>query len=232
MKTSVAYVSFLILLTISTGCGQKQQEVVENIVSDSEHASIVFENDYVRAVLFELEPSKELPLHQGEPRLVYSLSDYTINWTEAGETSKVSWRTGDAHWHEAGPHAAKNTGTSAARFLVVSRKATPLPDVGDRAFAQDAAVVDTAHTDVVFENDHVRLSKVSIPVGESQPLHQGANRLIYTLSSYDIAYVSDQMDTVTTSFEAGSAHWHSADEHAVENAGTTPADFLVIAFKT
>ena len=231
MRTLVVLVGSLVVLMLMNGCGQKQQEVVKDIIAHSDHASMILENDYVKVMLFELKPNAGLPLHQGEPRLVYALSDYTIDWTEAGNTTEKSWQSGDAHWHEAGAHAIKNTGTSDARFLVVSRTSTPLPEVGADALSQDASAVDTMHADVVYENDHVRLMKVSLPAGESQPMHQGANRLLYALSSYEIAYASDQTDTVRTSFEAGEAHWHGADEHAVENVGTTPAEFLVFAFK-
>jgi len=231
MKTFVMFVSVLLVQMCMNGCGQKQEEVVQDIAAHSDHANMVFENDYVKVMLFELKPNAELPLHQGEARLVYALSDYAIDWTEAGNTTEKSWQSGDAHWHEAGAHAVKNSGTSDARFLVVSRTSTPLPEVGADALSQDIGAVDTMHADVVFENDHVRLMKVSLPVGESQPMHQGANRLVYALSSYQIAYASDQTDTVRTSFEAGEAHWHGADEHAVENVGTSPAEFLVFAFK-
>jgi quercetin dioxygenase-like cupin family protein len=214
------------------GCGKKQETAIEDIVAThADQAHLVFENDFVKAVRFELEPGQELPLHKGGPRIVYALSDYMISWTEGEQTSEKQWATGDAHWHGAVDHAVKNIGDTEADYLVVSRKETILPEAGDYDIMQDAGRMDSAHSNVVFENQHVRLIEVTLAAGESQPLHHGIHRLIYPLTSYSIEYVSDQLDTLETTMEPGVAHWHAADRHSVENIGETTAEYLILEFK-
>ena len=234
MKTRIA---FLLIPALFLGCGadeprEAEVEVVRDIVAAApEMASVVFENEYVRAILFRLQPGDELPEHAGHGRAVYSLSDYRIHWTEAGESSEKEWRAGQAHWHDALDHAVSNIGESEAVFLVVARKDASLPATADYHVDHDAASTEAGHAHLVVENEHVRITDVTLPPGAAQTPHHGLNRLVYSLSDYSIRYTSDRLDDVEGSFASGEAHWHEADEHAVENIGTTEARFVIFQFK-
>jgi hypothetical protein len=234
MKTRIA---FLLIPALFLGCGadeprEPEVEVVRDIVAAApEMASVVFENDYVRAILFRLQPGDALPEHAGHGRAIYSLSDYRLLWTEAGESSEKEWRAGQAHWHDALDHAASNIGESEAVFLVVARKDASLPAAADYHVDHDAASTEAGHAHLVFENEHVRITDVTLPPGAAQTPHHGLNRLVYSLSDYSIRYTSDRLDDVEGSFAAGDAHWHEADEHAVENIGTTEARYVIFQFK-
>ncbi|MBN1481016.1 hypothetical protein EH223_00915 [candidate division KSB1 bacterium] len=230
MRYFYVFPLFLAAALFFSGCTQ-QQKVVEDIVAaHPEHAKVVFENAYVNAVEFTLSPGDKLPLHKGGARVVYSLSDYKLKWTEADEESEKEWAKGDAHWHAGIDHAAENIGDTEAQYIVVTRTDSMLPDIGDYDISQDASQLDPEHAKNIFENEHVRIVEVMLPPGESQPLHQGINRLIYSLSSYNIKYVSDQIDKETQT-EQGEAHWHAADQHAVQNIGETDAHYIIFEFK-
>jgi quercetin dioxygenase-like cupin family protein len=238
MKTRI---HFLLIPALALGCGADEPrepevdtpvEVVRDIVAAApDMASVIFENQYVRAILFRLQPGDELPEHAGHPRAVYSLSDYRILWTEAGESSEKEWRAGQAHWHDAIRHAVSNIGESEALFLVVARKDAALPEVADLHAEHDAAAAEDGYGRLVFENEHVRITEVMLPPEAAQAEHHGLNRLVYSLSDYSIRYTSDRFDTVERTFARGDAHWHEADEHAVENIGTTEARFVIFQFK-
>jgi quercetin dioxygenase-like cupin family protein len=218
-------------LFLLTACAQEEAEVVEDVLKAApDKASTLFDNDFVRMDKFTLEPGEALPLHKGGPRAVYALSDYTIKWTEGDRVSEQTWQRGDAHWHDAVPHAAENVGDGDAVYLTVTRKEMGLPADAGYDTAQDAGELDTEHAGVAFENDHVRVIEVELGPGESQPLHHGVNRLVYSLSDYRIEYTSDQMDTKEMTMAKGEAHWHGADEHAVENVGETPAHYVIFEF--
>jgi quercetin dioxygenase-like cupin family protein len=213
-------------------CTKQQQKAIEDITAEyPDNAKVIFENDYVRVVEFMLKPGESLPLHKGHPRAVYALTDYQIKWTEGDEAREKEWQKGDVHWHDAIEHAIENTGENDANFIVVARKETSLPETGEYDLSRDASAIDSAHSKITFENEHVRVIETNIPPEESQSMHHGINRLIYALTDYQIRYTSDKTETKDTQIEAGSAHWHGADEHAVENAGTTPAHYLIFAFK-
>ncbi len=205
---------------------------IGDIVAEApEYASVLLENEAVRTVLFRLQPGDELPEHAGRQRVVYALTDYQILFTEDGETRKKDWQAGQAHWHEAVNHAIRNIGDSEARFLVVARKPPELPEASHDEHSHDAVDVDGGFADLVLENDNVRVSRVSLPPGASQAEHHGLHRLIYSLSDYSIRYTSDRIGNVEHSFARGDAHWHQPDIHAVENIGTTTAEFAIFQFK-
>ena len=222
----------LLALFLVVSCGTKKAEVVEDIVAAAPGMTkVVLENDYVRAIEFTVPAGEKLPLHKGAARVIYALSDYRILWTEGSESSEKEWQKGQAHWHEAMVHALENIGETEAKFLVVARKEAPLSETGDYDVESDAAMVDAMHSQMVLDNDQVRVTEVQIPAGSAQPVHHGLNRLIYSLSDYTITYSSDKADDKESSFSAGEAHWHGADEHAVANSGETEAQFLIIQFK-
>lgn len=221
------------MMMLVIGCGgQKEKAVVEDIVAAApEMTSVVFENDFVTAVEFTLKPGETLPLHKGGNRAIYSLSDYKIKWTEGKEVTETEWTKGEAHWHYAVDHAVENIGETDARYLVVTRKDMALPAAEGYDISQDASYLDTDHSQNIFENDYVRIIEVNIPVGEAQPMHHGVNRLIYSLTPYRIKYTSDKMETKESTMEPGTAHWHTADKHAVENIGETEVRYVIFEFK-
>lgn len=191
-------------------------------------ASVVLDDDYVRALLFELQPGQAQATHDGPDRLVYSLTDYTIEWTEGDAQAEAkSWTAGEAHWHTAGPHAAKNLGDQVARYLVVARTGMALPAEQGQT---EAVVVETG--EVVFENENVKVIEVTLEPGEATPEHWAGPRMIYSLGDYTIRWTEGDAEPVEKNFATDQAHWHGAGAHMVENVGQTPARFLVVSFSS
>jgi len=234
MRRRAVVVSLEVLVVVAlAGCGGGKPEPVEDILAASpELSALVFENEYVRVVEFALGPGDELPLHHGAKRVIYALSDYTIEWLEGdAPPATKEWTRGEVHFHDAMTHSARNTGSTEARYLVVSRKPTPLPIIEAYDVEADAAESDADHSKAVFENDQVKVIEVRIAPGEKQPAHHGLNRVIYALSDYTITYTSDRTGTEESVVKTGEAHWHESDEHAVENTGETEAHYLIFAWK-
>ena len=91
--------------------------------------------------------------------------------------------------------------------------------------------VSSEYTEVLIENDLFKVTEVNLPQGASIPIHAGINRMIYSVSDYQIAYESDKEGKSNKKFSAGEIHWHDACQHALENIGETEAKFIVISFK-
>lgn len=232
MKHTNILIITLAVIFLVGACAQKEQKAVEDIVAEyPENTKVVFENDYVQAVEFTLKPGEKLPLHTGGPRVVYALADYKIKWTEGGKITEKEWKKGDTHWHSAIDHAVENIGDVDAKYLVVTRTKNPLPETGENDLSRDASQLDSEHSQIIFENDQVRVIEVNLPGGESQPKHDGINRLIYSLNDYQIEYTYYQLNNVETEMQAGYIHWHAPEKHAVKNIGDTPAHYLIFAFK-
>jgi len=219
-------------------CGPADQEspppaaVVEDITAAApQQVRTLFENPFVRVLDFSLAPGDALPMHTGSPRVVYSLGDYRIRFTEGGATEETAWEEGDVHWHGADDHAVENIGSTTARFLVVARTGMGLTGELPTAGPQDAGATDPTHGELLLDNEDARVVRMTLAPGEAQPIHQGLPRLVYSLTPYTIRYTEPGQDPVERSFQAGDAHWHEAGEHAVENIGATEARFVVFQFR-
>ena len=232
MKQISTIIIGLVTMLCIGGCGQQQEKVIEeNVATYPANTTVKIENDYVKVVEFMFKPGDKLPLHKGGPRAIYSLSDYKLKWTEGDQKTEKEWTKGQAHWHNAIEHAFENIGDTDANYLVVIRKEMALPQTDDYDITQDASQLDSDHANIILENEHIRIIEMKLAAGESQVMHHGINRLIYSLTSYQIKFISDKMETMDTKMEAGDAHWHTADEHAVENIGETLAHYLIFEFK-
>ena len=225
-------------LAVVIACGGVEQEApmtettteepLADIVSVAfESAAVFLENEWVRVLRVTVEPGSEVPRHDASDRVVYALSDYTIEWTEgeAPPTTK-SWTAGQAHWHESGAHAVRNIGESVAEYLVIERLGTALP--AEAAPADDVQAAAPEHGSILLENDAVRVAEISLEPGQSTGPHPGAHRVVVALSDYTIQWTEGEADPVEVSWSEGDAHWHEPGIHEVENIGDGPARYLVV----
>jgi quercetin dioxygenase-like cupin family protein len=79
----------------------------------------------------------------------------------------------------------------------------------------------------LFENDYVEVMQARLAPGQSLPTHEGGNRVVYSLTDYEIRF-EQRGQEVERSFSEGDVHFHEAGPHRVENIGDTPARFVVI----
>jgi hypothetical protein len=236
-KTVVAFPILLVLaLALVTACRSEKksdQEGTEQKITVKQVEPLsVFENDFVEVVSVSLEPGEELASHEGEMRLIYSLSDYSIAWEEKGEDLGTKpWKHGDVHVHSAGQHWAKNTGDARAEWIAFVRKTSELPTCEDLSLEKDVNLVAGEAATMIYEDDNFRLTEINLGPGESLPMHDGINRVVYAMSDYTISYWSDETNSEEKHFQKGEAHWHEGCQHSIQNTGDSGARFLVIAFK-
>lgn len=237
LNLSLLLVSSLFIFSL-TACGneQKSDSQMHSMHQEEKQTevapNVVFENDYAKVVKVTLAPGAQLKAHQAKERVIYSLSDYTIDWIEQGENKGVkSWKKGDVHAHQAAEHAAKNNGNSTAEWVAFINKGAELPDCSESTLAKDVMRIAPALAQLLFENDAFQITEVTLPKGAKLPMHAGANRIIYSLSDYHIIYESKKEGKGEKSFKTGDVHWHNGCQHALENIGDTEAKFLVVSYK-
>lgn len=236
MKKKYLFISLFIaaLVALLTACGSESRDSKEPADGKEQKISpvTIFENEYCRIVKITLKPGEELDEHEGKARLIYALTDYTIDWNEQGQSlGEKSWKIGDVHVHKAGKHSAKNIGSTQAEWIVFERKTEKLPDFEAQSLANDINAVAGNFAEKVFDDDQFRVSEVKLPVNEAIPSHDGINRIIYSLSDYTISYQTDKAEPYEKSFKKGEAHWHEVGKHSFKNIGSSEAHFLVVAFK-
>jgi uncharacterized RmlC-like cupin family protein len=79
---------------------------------------------------------------------------------------------------------------------------------------------------VIFQNEYVTISRVTLKPGEKTSQHTTGDRLIYSLSTYTLAYHWDNR-TAAEKRKEGDFHFHPSGPHAEENTGKTTASFLI-----
>jgi hypothetical protein len=89
----------------------------------SNFASKIYDDEQFRVTEVKLPANESIPAHDGINRVIYSLSDYTLNY-QIGDSEPFEkvFKNGEAHWHEPGKHALKNIGNTEAHYLVISFK--------------------------------------------------------------------------------------------------------------
>jgi quercetin dioxygenase-like cupin family protein len=240
MKNTNGYLIVLcsLLLLAITACGEEKKKASQESADQEEFTgkavepNTLLENEYAQVVKIRLTPGDFQATHAGNERLVYALTDYSIDWEEQGENlGTKTWKAGEVHFHEAGEHAAKNNGTQTAEWLVFSRKNIELPECGENAIGNDVSSVRPEFTKALFENERFRLVEVTLPPGESIPSHSGINRIVYSLSAYQITYSENEEQGIEKQFSAGDVHWHQACQHSLSNTGDSVAKYLVVSYK-
>lgn len=236
MKLKWIAVVFLLPLAVAS-CGQEpdtqeasrkaEAPVADIAAKHSDTVKVAFQNEYIRVLRFDIEPNESLPPHTGRHRVIYSLTDYELDWMEGGEAlGRRTWNEGDVHVHDAAIHEARNTGDTIASFLVFERLDSPLPSA---PMHEDGSEL-PAGARSLLTNADFQVLEIELKPGDRQELHLGGWRAIYSLSDYTIEWrEGDEVEQ--KSWSAGDAHWHAPAQHAAANTGDAVARWLVVGFK-
>ncbi|MDF0717608.1 hypothetical protein PY092_15700 [Muricauda sp. 334s03] len=83
------------------------------------------------------------------------------------------------------------------------------------------------HIEALFENEYATVTKVVLEPGQEQDLHQGGERLIYSMNDYTIAWEENGKDLGNKEWKKGNAHSHAPGMHKAKNVGNEAAEWLV-----
>ncbi len=134
------------------------------------------------------------------------------------------------HTHKTEVHSLENIGEAPIRWVVFARLDAAIPG-HQHEDVHDVAESDADLSEVVFEDDLARVTRVALEPGESTQSHDGGYRVIYSLTDYSVEFTMDDQDPEETTWTAGEVHWHEADQHQVSNTGETRAEYLVVQFR-
>lgn len=199
---------------------------------NSAYATTPYETAYADVHRVDLPAGAAIAPHEGDPRVIYSLTSYTLRFETDSTAIEQTFEAGEAHYHAGSIHAVDNTGDEPASFMVFERTG-PLPEAVSVGETLDAvSIPDGATHEVPLENDHVMVDRIALEPGASLPAHYGYPRIIYALADYTLAFIDPDSDARTErSFAEGDLHDHGAGMHAVENTGDQRAEYIVVAFK-
>jgi quercetin dioxygenase-like cupin family protein len=99
-------------------------------------------------------------------------------------------------------------------------------------FAQDATKADPKHYKVEFENERVRVLRITYGPGEKSKMHQHPGGVAVFLTDGQIKFHLPGGKSMVNTVKAGQFTWAPATKHQPENLGKKPLEVILIEMKT
>ena len=99
------------------------------------------------------------------------------------------------------------------------------------AFAQDATKVDSAHYKVEFENDQVRVLRITYAPGEKSVMHEHPDGVAVFLNDQSTKFTFPDGKTQEVTGKAGQTIWMAAVKHLPENPTDKSFELIFIEMK-
>jgi len=96
----------------------------------------------------------------------------------------------------------------------------------------DPVKVDPKHYKVEFENDRVRVLRISYGPREKSVMHSHPDGIAVFLTDQDSRFTLPDGKSEENHFSAGEAKWFSGGGHLPENSGDKPFELVLVELKT
>ena len=100
------------------------------------------------------------------------------------------------------------------------------------AVAQDPTVVDAQHYKVMFENDQVRVLKITYGPKEKSVMHEHPNGVAVFITDGQIKFGLPDGKSQDAAVKAGQAMFAPAGKHLPENVGDKTFEVVLVELKT
>ena len=98
--------------------------------------------------------------------------------------------------------------------------------------AQDPVKVDPKHYKVEFENEQVRVLRISYGPGEKSVMHEHPASVAVFLTDVQTKFTLPDGKTQLLPGKAGAAVWEAAGKHLPENVGAKPFELILVELKS
>ena len=99
------------------------------------------------------------------------------------------------------------------------------------AMAQDPTKVDAKHYKVEFENDQVRILRITYGPGEKSAMHEHPAAVAVFLKDGKAKFTTPDGKSQDSPIKAGTTQFSPAGKHLPENVGTTPFELVLVELK-
>lgn len=100
-----------------------------------------------------------------------------------------------------------------------------------RALAQDPVEVDSDHYKVEFENDQVRVLRITYGPNEKSVMHDHPEGVAVYLSDLKGQFTLPDGQTIEEEGKAGEAVWTEAGQHLPQNMTDQPFELILVELK-
>jgi quercetin dioxygenase-like cupin family protein len=177
-----------------------------------DHYKVEFENDQVRVLRITYAAGDETAMHSHTDGVAVFFSDQNAEFTlQDGTTEERLTKAGDALWIPAETHAPKAL-TDVSLVLVEIRGGG-----GDMAMTDtDATAAAPDHYKVEFENDQVRVLRVTYAAGDETTMHSHPDGVVVFLADAEAEMTLPDGSTRESPGKAGDALWAPQETHGVK----------------
>lgn len=116
-------------------------------------------------------------------------------------------------------------------FTAVGGAALVLGLVGGIAVGENAVTAYPDHYQVEFENDQVRVIRISYDPGESTGMHDHGAGVVVNLTDMGVRFTLPDGTTQQDTTPAGTAVWSDAGTHSAENVSGRTIEAVYIELK-
>ena len=104
--------------------------------------------------------------------------------------------------------------------------------VPTQAFAQDPTEVDAKHYKIEFENDYVRVLRITYGPGEKSIMHEHPNAVVVMLTDGNTEMTLPDGNKVEDLAKIGDAQWTPAGMHIPKNVGNEKMEAILVELKS
>ena len=97
---------------------------------------------------------------------------------------------------------------------------------------EDPVKLDPTHYKVEFENDSVRVLRITYPAHEKSVMHHHPNSVAIYLTDGKSQFTLPDGKTQDGPMKAGAVQWTDAGKHLPENVGDKPFELILVELKT
>lgn len=205
-------------------------EVQDATVADPDHYEVEQENDYFRVVRIKYGPGEESVMHHHPEHVAVFLTDLATEFsTPDGATETMEAKAGEHHYIPAGSHHPRLASDAPFEGVAFELKGTSPAAEGETG--PDVIEADPEHYEVEFENERVRVLRVTYGVGEESDMHYHPEHAAVFLNDHHFVFTFPDGTTQEIDAKAGEAVLAPAGQHLPKNMGEEEAVVIVVELK-
>ena len=197
-------------------------------------STVPIENDQVKVIKAYEKPYERTPLHQHTVNrvMIYEQAGAQEFMDMKKKPYTLNFRAGEVKWSPGGaPHMARVVTPNPVPIVEIELKKQGNPALWTPG-ALDPVKVDPKHYKVEFENEQVRVLRVTIGPHEATPLHQHAvNRVVAYLSDQNFRVTPKEGKPEIAKHSAGDVSWSGPALHKEENLSDKAFEVIVAEIK-
>ena len=219
-------VMFLIFFALLAPSARAQDPVAV----DAKHYKVLFQNDQVRVLKIHYDPKEKSVMHEHPASVVVFLSTSKAKFTlpDGTTTTDGGGKAGQIRYTDAGKHLPENIGSTPVEAVLVEligKSGTAA------AVSLDPVKVDPSQHKLEFENDRVRVLRITLKPHLKTKVHEHPQGVAIYLADTKAKITLADGKTREANGKRGDAIWAEPEKHAVESASSKPAQVILVELK-